>query len=782
MRHRIKLLPLAVLYAFAPLSHAQDQAASGVAGDAVSAPSAASAVPAASAVAGASAVSPSSPAAPLAAPAPKKQAGGSGASPIVITAQRMEAHQDQELEATGDVQLHSEDYNVSADHLRFSQGSKELSAEGKVRVEQHGAAVTGSSLKMNVETSVGDVVQPEFTFSDTKARGGAATLHMQGKKNFTFQDASYTTCPIGNNDWFVRMSELNLDRNQQIGQAYNARIVFKDVPIFYTPWMDFPLDNRRKSGFLGPVFGSTTSGGSEITVPFYWNIASNMDATLAPRVMDKRGTLYNNELRYMSAYSYSELNYDTLADDQITHSERTHSSLKHVQNFGAGFGGTINYNAVSDDAYYRDLGDSVNTAAQKNLLQEGVLSYSAPWWSSTLRVQRYQTLQDPAAPVVPPYQRMPQLTLTAQQVVDGANLAMNAEYTDFSHPTLVNGNRVVLNPSVSYPLLRDPGYYITPKFSVHNTQYTLGVNNTAPDQHYQRTLPIFSVDSGMTMERDFNTSSSEYVQTLEPRLYYVYIPYVNQDMLPNFDTAQAPFTFTQMFMENRFFGSDRIGDANQVTMALTSRLLDADTGNERLRVAVGERFNLETPQVNLVAPSQTSNRSDILLSVGGRVSRALTLDSLVQYNPNDSRSEMYYLTARYMPEPGKVLNFGYRYTYDQTLLQDSMRQVDFSTQWLLGGRWHAVARYNYSLLDQRAVEVLAGLEYTQDCWMVRMVGQQFATATNQTSTGLFLQLELNELIRVGPDPLTALRQSVPGYTKLNEIPSAPTTQGARTTP
>ncbi|HEU0187953.1 MAG TPA: LPS-assembly protein LptD [Gallionellaceae bacterium] len=774
MRHRIKLATLAVLSAFSPSSPAQEQAASGVAGDAVSPPPAASAVTAAPAA--------SVPAAPRPAPSPRKKAGGTGNSPIVITADRMEAHRDQELEATGDVELKSDDYNVSADHLRFLQGSKELTAEGKVRVQQQGATVTGNSLKMNVDTFVGDVAQPEFTFSDTRARGSADNMHMQGKKNYVLEDARYTTCPIGNNDWFVRMSELELDRNTQIGQAHNARIVFKDVPIFYTPWMDFPLDNRRKSGFLGPVFGSTTSGGSEITVPFYWNIASNMDATLAPRVMDKRGTLYNNEFRYMSGYSYSELNYDTLADDQVTHSARTHSALRHAQNFGGGFGGTINYNAVSDDAYYRDLGDSVNTAAQKNLLQEGTLSYSAPWWSSTLRVQRYQTLQDPAAPVVAPYQRLPQLNLAAQQVMGGASLAMNAEYVDFSHPALVNGNRVVLNPSVSYPLLRDPAYYVTPKVSVHNTQYTLGVNNTGPQDRYERTLPIYSLDSGMTLEREFNTSSSEYVQTLEPRLYYVYIPYVNQDMLPNFDTAQAPFTFTQMFMENRFFGSDRIGDANQVTMALTSRLLDADTGNERLRVALGERFNLETPRVNLVAPNQTTNRSDILLSVGGRVSRALTLDSLVQYNPNDSRSEMYNVSARYAPEPGKVFNFGYRYTRDALLQVDSMRQVDFSTQWLLGGRWHAVARYNYSLLDQRAVEVLAGLEYSQDCWMVRMVGQQFATATNQTSTGLFLQLELNELIRVGPDPLAALRQSVPGYTKLNEIPSAQTMQGARTAP
>jgi LPS-assembly protein len=744
MRFRIKLVTLSVFYAFSSASCAQD------------------ATPA------------QADAAPLKLDRTfKKAPPGNEAAPVFITARRLEAKAEQQVEATGEVELRSDDQSIAADHLLFMQVSKDLTADGSVRLQQQGATVTGDRLQVNIDSNVGEMTRPEFTFSDTKARGSATTMHMQGKKNFTFEDARYTTCPIGNEDWQVRMSELDLDRNTQIGQAYNARIVFKDVPIFYTPWMDFPLNNQRKSGFMGPLFGGTNKGGSEITVPFYWNIASNMDATLAPRVMDKRGTLYNNEFRYMGQSFMSELHYDDLPYDQLTHQERSRSALVHTQNLGGGVGAAINYTAVSDDAYFRDLSGSLGDAAQKNLLQEGVLTYGSTWWSSSLRVQRYQTLQDPEAPVVVPYQRLPQLNLAAHQVLAGSNLALSAEYVDFSHPTAVNGNRVVLYPTVSYPLISDPAYYVTPKLGVHNTQYTLGVNNPGTQQHFERTLPIFSLDSGMTLEREFNMASTDYVQTVEPRAYYVYVPYENQDMLPNFDTAQAPFSFGQMFMENRFFGNDRIGDANQVTLALTSRLLEADTGSERLRVMLGERFSLETPRVNLVAPTATTNKSDILLGVGGKVTRALSLDGLLQYNPNESRNEMYTFTGRYTPEAGKVFNLGYRMT------GDALRQIDMSTQWLLWGRWHAVGRYNYSLLDQRAVEVLAGVEYNQDCWAVRLVGQQFATATQETSTGLFLQLELNELIRVGPDPLDALRLSVPGYTKLNDPPREPAAQGLR---
>lgn len=744
MRFRIKLLLLSVFYAISSFSYAQEAT-----------PAQEITVP------------------PKSENTSKKPVQHGDAAPVSITARRMEAKADQQVEASGDVEIHSDDQTIAADHILFMQGSKDLSADGAVRLQQQGATVTGDKLKLNLDSNVGEMTQPAFTFSDSNARGSASTVHIQGQKNFTFDDASYTTCPVGNDDWQVRMSELDLDRNSQIGQAYNARIVFKDVPILYTPWMDFPLNNQRKSGLLGPILGGTNNGGSEVTIPIYLNIASNMDATLAPRVMDKRGTLFNNEFRYMGESFGSELHYDVLPADQLIHRERSRSSLVHTQNLGAGVGASINYTAVSDDAYFRDLAGSLSGAAQKNLLQEGLLTYGDTWWAGSMRVQRYQTLQDPDAPIAIPYRRLPQVNLAAHKVLAGASAGISAEYVDFSHPTLVNGNRVVLYPSVSYPLIRDAAYYVTPKLGVHNTQYTLGLNKTGTQEHFDRTLPIFSLDSGMTLERELNLASTEYVQTLEPRAYYVKIPYENQDMLPNFDTAQAPFSFSQMFMENRFFGNDRVGDADQITLALTSRLIEADNGSERLRVAVGERFNQETPRVNLVTPTATINKSDILFGVGGKVTRSLSLDGLLQYNPNESRNEMYYFTGRYAPEAGKVFNLGYRVT------GDALRQVDMSTQWLLWGRWHAVGRYNYSLLDQRAVEVLAGLEYNQDCWVVRLVGQQFATATREISTGIFIQLELNELIRVGPDPLDSLRLSVPGYTKLNDLPREQPAQGLR---
>ena len=279
-----------------------------------------------------------------------------------------------------------------------------------------------------------------------------------------------------------------------------------------------------------------------------------------------------------------------------------------------------------------------------------------------------------------------------------------------------------------------------------------------------RNVPILSIDSGVAFEREGNLFGNPYVHSVEPRAYYVYIPYRDQASLPNFDSAQADFSFTQMFTENRFFGSDRIGDANQITLAVTSRWLEKDNGTERLKMILGERFSFKTPQVNLVTPTSSTSKSDILMALSGQVTNAWSLDSEFQFDPNQSHTQRYNVATRYRPEPGKALNLGYRYT------RNTSRSVDISSQWPLSRRWHAVGRWNYSLQNARILEAITGLEYNQDCWILRLVAQRFATGTQQYNTGFFVQLELNGLVKVGADPLVLLKESVPGYSKLNDKP------------
>jgi LPS-assembly protein len=739
-------------------------------------------------------------------PAVLTKAGPEG--PAVIEADKMVGKANDQIEATGNAIISQDGKSIRADTLLFNQRTHEIDAQGAVMLKQDGNTMNGPHLMFNMDKNSGTMEQPQYYLKENEARGSADTLQIQDRLHYSLDDATYTTCPAGNQDWQMSMGLLEIDRDRQVGVAHNALVEFKGVPILYTPWMDFPLNNQRKSGFMAPIFGGTSTGGSEITLPFYWNIAPNFDATLAPRMMTKRGLMLNNEFRYLEPSYHGELHVDVLPSDAITKSSRSFFSMKHDQALASNLNGYLNYSRVGDDNYFRDLGNAINTTSQVNLLQEAGLNYSGGWWDAMARVQHYQTLQDPAAPIAVPYTRAPQLKLNARQNYAGAILDFAGEFVNFSHPTLVNATRLVLNPSVSYPLVNTPAYYVTPKVALHSAYYTMGANNTGALSNLSSTLPIFSVDSGVAFEREGQLFNNGYVETLEPRAFYVYVPYKDQSQLPNFDTVQANFSFAQMFMENRFFGNDRVGDANQLTLALTSRLLEQESGAERLKMLIGERVSFSAPRVNLVAPATTTNKSDILLALSGRITSHWSLDSELQFDPNQSQVQHYNAAAHYRPEPGKVLNFGYRFargtygalisggapvtptgyttingiTYPTiggvpytligglpyTVDTGGLRQVDVSTQWPIFGRWHGVARWNYSLQDSRILETIGGLEYNQDCWLLRLVAQRFATATQQSNTGFFVQLELNDFVKVGSDPLDLLKQSVPGYTKLND--------------
>ena len=682
-----------------------------------------------------------------------------------IRADRLLYFQDsRDIHAQGSVLLLKGDQSVRTDRLWYYEDTREIDAQGSVELEQSGSKMSGPHLRLNLDTSVGTMEGPEFFLPENDGRGAAEVIHIQDQKHFVLDKAIYTTCPADNQDWMLKMNGLEIDKSRQIGVAHHAWIEFKDVPILYSPWMDFPLNDQRKSGFLAPVFGGTVKGGSELTLPYYWNIAANRDATIAPRLMLKRGLMLNNEFRYLQANYGGEVNVDVLPNDLLVKRSRNHYRLKHHQAFNKHLNGSINLNRVSDDDYFRDLADSVSSTSQVNLMREGVLSYQTGEWITAARMQRFQTLQDPVAPISVPYARLPQLTVNTQQYRSGVNLGFAGEYVDFRHPTEVNGSRVVINPGISYPMVGESSLYVTPKLALHSTYYEMGRNNVGALPNASRTLPILSVDTGVAFERESNMFGGDYVQTFEPRAYYVYVPYRDQSALPNFDSALADFNFTQIFTENRFSGSDRIGDANQVTVAATSRLLDQNSGAERLKVMMGERFSIKAPQVNLVTPASSTGRSDILLAALGQLTKSWSLVSEIQFDPNQSHMQVFNIATHFRPETGKALNLGYRF------LRNTLRQVDVSTQWPLFGRWNGVGRWNYSLQDGRILEVIAGLEYNQSCWSLRLVAQRFATATQQSNIGFFVQLELNGMVKIGSDPLSLLKQSVPGYAKLNDKP------------
>jgi len=694
-------------------------------------------------------------------------------APVTITADRMEGYANKETSASGNVELRQNDVRIHAEHLLYIYATDEVQAGGGVRLERDGDRMSGTGLRLRVHDNVGQFDRADYTlalrsrsgYSPVSARGTAEVIKLEGKDKYHLDNATFTTCKPGNDDWYLQVGELDLDMTRDLGTARRGKLVFKGAPIVYLPWVDFPLHNQRKSGFLPPTIGSTGKSGVEISTPFYINLAPNRDLTIVPREFSKRGPQLTAQLRYIDRDYEGEARVEQMSNDRIRNLGRFATTIQHTQRFSSQLSGYLNINKVSDDNYFRDLASRINITSQTTLPRDGMLTYNGGWWIATARAQRFQILQDPGNPVVEPYGRLPQFTLNAtRQYVGGVDLALASEFVKFYHPTNVMGSRLTFYPSASLPLIL-PGAYLTPKLGVHTTDYSLERGPAGTPGGAQRTLPIASVDGGLTFERDLSFMGERFRQTLEPRLYYLYVPYRNQSRIPLFDTGLADFNHVQMFSENLFSGGDRIADANQVTIAATTRILSPSSGQELLKATIGQRHYFQNQQVALndATPTRSDKTSDFLAAVSGRIARNWTLDSALQYNSHRNYFERLGLGARFQPEIAKTLNLGYRFT------RDSLNQIDVSAQWPLGGGWNGVGRYNYSLRDNRLVESLGGFEYNGGCWIGRVVVQRFAAAAGNFTSAVFVQLELNGFSRIGSNPLETLKRNIPGYGRLNQI-------------
>ena len=687
---------------------------------------------------------------------------------LAVEADVMNGEADKSLKAQGNVRMHRQGLTVNADQVDYTETNTTAIATGHVTVDRAGDKVSGPFLRLNVRTEEGYMETPEFYFAKRlgrkrAARGNATRLQFEGPDRERLFDTQYTTCAPGNDDWFLRTKELELDRKTQIGIATNATIIFKDVPILYLPFLDFPLNNQRKSGFLAPSLGSSGNNGLVVEAPYYWNIAPNYDATITPRLLTKRGLQLNNEFRYLEKNLRGQMDAEYLPNDSIKGADRYFARLQHRQTLLPNLALALDLQKASDDDYFRDLSTRIAATSQTYLPRDALLSYNfGTYWNASAHYLQYQVLQDPLNPVGIPYKLGPQLLLDGNRTnYRGFDLGLHSEWTQFDHPTLVNAQRVIAYPTISYPITRSYGY-LTPKIGYHSTRYIFGDNNTTNLPDINRNLPIASVDSGLFFERDATFGSTPFRQTLEPRVLYVRTPFRDQSRIPNFATSELDFGFAQIFSDNPFIGGDRIADANHVTIGATSRLIDT-SGIERIRTVLAQRYFFTPQQVTLSGSPQEDRRSDVLAGVSGQITDRWSLDSSIQYNADQGRTERYLVAARYRPGPGKLLYLCYRFT------RDSLHQVDVSTQWPISANWQGLARVNYSLRDRSLLEGLIGLEYNRDCWALRFVAHRFPTAEQRTTTSFFIQLELTGLSAVGINPLETLKQNIPGYLKTSEI-------------
>ncbi len=745
---------------------------------------------------------------------------------IQIEGDKLDLYLDRKMHASGNAIIRKGEQTISGDEINYDVQNDELKVDGNARINLGDSEIKGPALKMRLSESVGEMKDASITLNraannkaavpqnnpnvytqskllnaqtsltdnpklyednyrepatpigqasvDPKfnsSRGDAKQVLFEGQDKKRLKDARYTTCEAGVDDWYIKAKEIELDDYTQSGTAKNAYVEFKGVPLLYTPWMKFSFNNERKSGLLSPTIGSTTRSGFEATIPYYINIAPDMDATVGARYLSKRGVQLQGEFRYLGE-SYSGVDsLEYLDKDSQTDQRRYYANISHSHNLGSGWSAGYNLEKVSDNAFFADMSTRIISTSRVNLPQEGRVDYVGDVWRFNGIAQKYQTLDG----ISYPYQRLPQLTLTANKDWNYLTTDLYSQYAYFDRnerATLAaTGNRLTLYPSISVPMTQSYGF-ITPKFGVHSTYYNLKDNNfavngqTVANNSDSRTLPILSVDSGLYFERDFGIVKNNYTQTIEPRMFYVYIPNKNQDQLPVFDSALSDLNLTTLFSENQFTGSDRINNANQLSLALTTRMIDRDTGIERFTATVGQRYYFEKQKVGLPgAILSNSNSSDVIAAVTARLSNQWNLDAFWQYNTDGAGLVRGNMLARYNPEPGKLLNFGYRYT------QAFLEQINVSGQWPLSRGWYGVGRYNYSVREHKPIESIAGLEYDAGCWQARAVMQRVETATAKANYGLFFQLELGGLASIGANPLNLLRRDIPGYLSTSEIPN-----------
>lgn len=712
---------------------------------------------------------------------------------------------------------------VRADRVVYDQSQDHLEAQGHVRLSRQGNLFEGPRLDLQVDSFQGEFEAPQYKFAQG-GHGDARKLEFIDEDRMVIHEARYTTCratpgPEWLPEWFMKATQISTDAAEGMGRAENVQVQFYGFQSPALPDVKFPLESARMSGLLAPVVAIDSVSGVELMQPYYWDIAPNRDATLIARAMSKRGVGLESEFRYLEPLYNGQVRLNWLPQDKLRNENRWGLTTQHNGSIDTGIdgigrlGAALSINRVSDDMYWRDfprtyLGplQSANLT-QRILPTTGQVSWAQDDFSMVGLVQRWQTQQDVTSPITPPYDRAPQVTMRYGKWNDhgldwsvmGETTRFEADYSripNVSAATLANlrnGTRSYTQAQVSQPWTSAWGY-ITPKVMLHATRYDMQSPLSDGSTSVNRVLPTFSLDGGLFFERETSWLGKGLTQTLEPRVFYVRTPYVDQGKLPLYDTGPTDFSLATIYTENPYVGQDRIADNNVMTFGVNSRFFDNNSGAELLRVGIAQRLRFSDQRV-LITPNSTEGKSglsDLLLAAGTRWNEQLSFDGAVQLSNQNNEVRRSTLQARYNPGPYRLLNAAYRLNKDPA---NPSELLDLGWQWPLsalgwgarpddsgvraGGqglgadRWYGVGRMNYSLLDKRLVDTLIGFEYDAGCWLGRIAFERLQSTVSTATTRIMFQLELIGFGRVGVSPLDSLKRNIPRYQYLRENPTTP---------
>lgn len=723
-------------------------------------------------------------------------------APTFVSGDQLSGTTDGPTVIEGGAELRRHDTVIRADRLTYDRNTGDAQATGNVILNRSGDRFVGPDAQINVDAEKGYFNQPVYHLLRSNVHGDARRIDFLGEDKMEVLDGRYSTCPrvpgaAWMPDWLLRASTIELDNAQDVGTARSGTLEFKGVPFLNIPYLTFPLSDQRKSGVLPPSVALDSTSGFTATVPYYINLAPNYDLTLEPTLMAKRGVDLGAEFRYLQPGYSGELRAAYMPSDYLRDTHRWSYGLKHHQVLGQITGAdrpvglSVDLMRVSDDNYWSDFPRSINTITTRLLRNNAVLSWGQGPWSVTGGAYTYQTLQNADSPITPPYDQVPAVTATyrnANQSLLGSagwEFTAQANSTRFQRSNFTTTDRVQGDGSRAYVMgeltrrWQTPGWYVQPRARVHSAVYNMD-QSLGAGVRTSRTIPTLSVDSGMVFERQTAYLGRDYVQTLEPRLFGTWTPFRDQSGLPNFDSATRSFNLASMFTENAFGGNDRISDTRAITMGLSSRLIDPASGAEIVRLGWAQRALLENQNVTLPGGAAVTDRmSDMLVSARVQWDPLWSLDTTVQYNQKSDESARSTIGGRYTPGPFQVISAAYR------IQRGVSKQLELGWQWPLSSlmgesparvpgralgpnQWYGVGRMNYSTLDKKVVDLIAGFEYDAGCWLGRVVMERLQQNTTSATQRVLFQLEFSGFSRLGGSSLQTLASNIPKYEYLRE--------------
>jgi len=639
---------------------------------------------------------------------------------ITILANNSAINKDKVAKFVGNVMLRMDQEVILANEVQYDREASSLDAEGDIHFQNSGVDIFADKLNINETLGTTTLTNTEYQLAGISGHGGAGKIAVSKEGKLSLIDSSFTTCYGPSPDWQMNASEINISKDENYLEAYHARFSVFDIPVLYLPYFYIPIGEERQSGFLYPEIDESSNSGFTTSIPYYWNIAPNMDATITPKYMSKRGSQLITEFRYLHEQQNGQIDLEYMGQDNALENNndaRYLARFQHIGTFAERFRAYIDYTTISDDNYLVDIGSKHYNSNDAYLYQTGELAYFADSWQAKIKLQDFEVLGDNQTS----YQALAHIEMNSYQEIDFLSglFDIYSEITNFdtADKNLPTAQRYHVEAGFMFPMVT-PAWFLNSEFKLLQTNYVQDNIPLASDleENVSRTLPKVRFHGGVNFDRKASFWGSGFTQTLEPQLQYLYIPEKDQSNIGVYDTTSLQDDYNGLFRDKRFSGLDRIAQANQYSWGLTTRLLDSEN-QEQFRLSLGRIIYLNNSNFTTDEGSGVAaDESELAAEVYARISRKWQFSSDIQYNAEEDETNKSQTSVDYLINKNQTIQLNHRYSRDVSGM--TLEQLSLAGNVRINKNWQLIARVTQDLQQTRSIESYAGLQYQSCCWSV----------------------------------------------------------------